>query len=112
MKFPESMKVKDRISYLERYILVHSLIYYELNESVISDKRFDKNARLLASKIEKYGPEKISKTEYGYVFYDFDGSTGFDLIGRLSDKDREKIERIARYVLRLYKIEHGGKQHG
>lgn len=109
MKFPSDMKIKDRISYLERWILVHSFIYYELNDNVISDKQFDKNARLLASKIEKYGSKKIASTEYGYVFYDFDGSTGFDLIHRLNKKDRAWIEHIANYVLRLYHNEHGGK---
>lgn len=51
----------------------------------------------------------MAKTEYGYVFYDFDGSTGFDLINRLNKADREKIERIATYVLRLYRMEHGNE---
>ena len=36
-----------KISYLQRQVIVHSLIYYELNESVISDKEFDDLSRQL-----------------------------------------------------------------
>lgn len=110
MKFAEGMTAKEKVEVVQRRILVHSMIYYVLNDSVIPDKRFDKLCRLLVRKMEKYGPKKMAKTEYGYVFYDFDGSTGFDLLDRLSPEDREKIERIAKYVLRLYKIDQGDKR--
>ena len=102
MKFPEDMTIKARIEFLERFILVHSYLYYHLSESVISDKTFDKYARFLASKVEKYR-NKIMKTQYGYVFYDFDGNTGFDLLGRLSKEDKRYIKYIALHVLELYK---------
>ena len=105
MKFKEGTTTKEKVEIVQRRILVHSFIYYYLNDNVISDKRFDKLCRLLVRKIEQYGPKKMAKTEYGYVFHDFDGSTGFDLIDRLNKPDREKIERIATYVLRLYKVE-------
>lgn len=105
MKFKEGMTNKEKVEVVQRRILVHSMIYYEMNDSVISDKRFDKLCRLLVRKMEQYGPKKMAKTEYGYVFHDFDGSTGFDLIDRLSPEDRAKIERIAAYVLRLYKAD-------
>lgn len=106
MNFPEDMKVKDRISFLERYILVHSFIYYYMNENVISDKKFDKIARLLTNKIQKYGQKKIASTQYGYVFQDFDGTTGFDLIDRLNPKDRKRIECVATSVLANSKRDH------
>lgn len=101
MKFPEGTKIKDKISFLERYILVHSYLYYHLNESVISDQKFDKYARLLASKVEKC-KSKIPLTQYGYVFYDFDGTTGFDLLDRLNKSDRKRIKSIATHVLKCY----------
>ena len=102
MKFPEEMKTKARIEFLQRYILVHSCLYYSMDENVISDKKFDKYARLLASKIEKYR-DKIPKTQYGYAFYDFDGTTGFDLMSRLKPSDKDRIEAIATSVLYQYK---------
>lgn len=110
MKFAEDMTTKEKVEVVQRRILVHSFIYYHLNDNVIPDQRFDKLCRLLVKKIEQYGPKKMAKTEYGYVFYDFDGSTGFDLINRLNKADREKIERIARYVLRLYKNDQVGER--
>lgn len=101
MKFKEGMSEKDKIDALERQILVHSMIYYEMNKSVISDAEFDKLAKLLVKKINKYGEKKMSKTQYWYVFNDFDGNTGFDLIHRLKKADKERIKVIATYVLRL-----------
>lgn len=106
MKFPEEMKSREKIEFLERYILVHSYLYYNMDENVISDKRFDKYSRLLASKIEKYG-DKINKTQYGYVFNDFDGNTGFDLLDRLSKPDRKHIKMIAVQVLKQYTRDKG-----
>lgn len=103
MKFAEGMTAKEKIEALERYILVHSMLYYHMNESVISDERFDKYARLLARKIEQLGSKKIASTQYGYVFEDFDGTTGFDLIDRLNKPDRKRIKQVATFVLRLHK---------
>lgn len=101
MKFKEGMTTKEKVEALQRYILVHSMLYYEMNDSVIPDERFDKYARLLAKKIQKYGVKKIASTQYGYVFYDFDGNTGFDLISRLTKSDRKRIEQVAISVLNV-----------
>lgn len=103
MKFKEGMTTKDKIEALERQVLVHSMLYYHLNESVISDKEYDHLSAFLAEKIQKIGEIKLRSTQYGYVFYDFDGSTGFDLVDRLTKQDRKCILRIAHYVLNLYK---------
>ena len=105
MKFQAGMKTKQKIEALQRYILVHSIIYYHLDDNVISDQKYDKVARLLARKQGEYSKEKILKTQYGYVFYDFDGSTGFDLLDRLNKSDKRYLLKIARYVLVLNKRE-------
>lgn len=41
------MNIKDRIDFLQRYIIVHSYIYYELNNNVISDKDYDAKSKEL-----------------------------------------------------------------
>lgn len=103
MKFRSGMNTKQKIEALQRYILVHSIIYYHLDDNVISDKKYDKVARLLAKKQAEHNENKILKTQYGYVFYDFDGSTGFDLLDRLNKSDRKYLMKIAKCVLRLKK---------
>lgn len=102
IKFKDDMTTKEKIEALERYILVHSLLYYHMSESLITDQQFDKAAKLLASKIQKFGASKIAKTQYGYVFTDFDGSTGFYLIDALKKSDRKRIKQVARAVLNSY----------
>ena len=105
MKFKDGMKTKHKIEALQRIILVHSMLYYDMDESVISDKKYDKLSRLLADKIKEIGPKKLESTQYGYVFYDFDGSTGFDLTSRLTKSDRERVKQVATAVLQCYRRE-------
>lgn len=88
-----------KINYLQRFILVNSYLYYEKDDSVITDKQFDEVAKQLVKLQRDYD---ISKTQYGYVFYDFDGTTGFDLWERLTAVDKTIIKTIVR--LREVKI--------
>jgi hypothetical protein len=105
MKFKE-LTPQEKIDYAARYIIVHSIIYYELNESVISDKLFDKKAAILVKLMNKY-PEETRNSEYYRAIYDFDGSTGFHLYSRLKKSQRRYLKQIARNIIRLYK-EDGG----
>lgn len=62
---------------------------------VWSDKKFDDCCRQLIEEQDMVRQEWITdKTQYGYVFYDFDGNTGFDLWHKLSSKDKRFIECI------------------
>lgn len=62
----------------ERQILVHSFLYYQLNESIISDHTFDKWSKELVELREKH-PEEYHASVYAQEFYEFDGSSGYDL---------------------------------
>lgn len=92
---------KLKISALQRYILIHSYIYYELNDSLIDDKMFDVNSRQLVQ-MQREDSEGAEQSDYWYVFYDFDGSTGFDLFHRLNEDDKKQIIKLAHIVLALY----------
>ena len=90
---------KLKCDYLQRQILVHSIIYYELNNSVITDKQYDSlTKQLLELKLET---ENYNKTEYYYVFKEFTGETGFYLYSSLNKKDQEYLLHIAHRVLKL-----------
>lgn len=95
---------QEKIDYAARYIIIHSIIYYELNESIISDKKFDKKASVLVKLMAKY-PDELKSSKYYRAIYDFDGSTGFLLYGRLKRKQREYHMHLAQYILSLYKSE-------
>lgn len=82
-----------KINYLQRFIIVNSYLYYMLDDSIITDKQFDEAAKQLVELQKNYD---ISKTQYGYVFYDFDGTTGFDLWERLTAVDQTVIKTIVR----------------
>lgn len=82
--------ILEKIELLQRWIIVHSIIYYELNQSIVTDSQFDNNCNQLVELMRKY-PKLINKSKYSYCFYDFDGSTGFHLVSRLNIDDYSKL---------------------
>lgn len=89
------------ISFLQRQIIVHSILYYELNTTVISDSEFDFLSKQLVELQKQVRKEELEKSQYYYVFYDFDGSTGFHLWYRLKDSDKTYLLSISKQVKRL-----------
>lgn len=95
----------NQINYLQRQIIIYSIMYYELNESCISDKEFDKLSQQLIELMNIIPKKDLKKTEYYYCFYDYDKSTSFHIPGRLKEKDKEYLNKITLFVLRLYRSE-------
>lgn len=100
---------KTRIEYIQRRIIVFSIMYYELSESPLDDKQYDSIAHQLVEYMNTTPKEILEQTKYWYVFYDFDGSTGFYLSYRLTEKDKDYLYQIARRVKTLWKS--GGKEN-
>lgn len=96
---------KMKIDFLQRVVLIHSYLYYEKDTTLWSDKKYDEVVKQLTL-IQKQKTEQWIKhnTQYGYCFYDFDGTTGFDLCSRLKEEDRPLIKAIVEHII-------GGKQN-
>lgn len=109
IKKPPNFTDKEFIEWLQRWVLVNSWLYYEKDGSPVSDKEYDSVSRQLVS-LQKSYKEDIKDSQYGYVFYDFDGTTGFDLYHRLSDVDKEKIVQVAAHVMQVYKTNSNKKR--
>ena len=84
-----------KISYLQRRIIVYSIMYYEYDKSCITDAEYDSISHQLVALQKKVTKEEFRKTTYYYAMYDFDGSTGFDIPSRLTKKDREYLTQLA-----------------
>lgn len=67
-----------RINWLERQILVHSYLYYELDKAAIEDDEWAEMAVKLEEYIEKY-PDEFQVSQYAKSFTDFDHSSGYNL---------------------------------
>lgn len=97
--------MKTIISYIQRRIIVYSIMYYELSESCISDKDYDELSHQLIELMKATPKEICKKSRYWYVMYDFDGSTGFDIPDRLTNSDREYLTNIAMYLQNKHRLE-------
>jgi len=97
INFPPTWTELDIISNLQRRVLIYSILYYEYDGSPISDHDYDQIAHGLAELM--YKCTNVSESRYHYVFYDFDGSTGYFLPERLTDDDRKIIMSIVSYAL-------------
>jgi hypothetical protein len=96
-KFPNEWDIKTKIEWLERAIIMYSIWYYDLGDSMVSDQQNDTESIQLYYMI-KENPKEFEKTKYAYAFKDFDASTGFHLRSALTDKDREYIVHIANFI--------------
>lgn len=70
--------IQEKIQQRRYQMLVHSYLYYQLGENIISDYQFDMWAKELAE-LQKEYPAESKKARYYEDFKDFDGSSGFDL---------------------------------
>lgn len=95
--FPEDWSLLEKINFLQRKIILNSILYYHYDQNALSDHFYDRICRQLVQLHEEYGD--ISDTEYGYVFYDFEGSTGYHLFNRLTIDDKDYLMLITEIYL-------------
>lgn len=67
-----------KINQRRRQVLVHSIIYYILDDSIISDETWGRWAKELVELQNTY-PEIAEQCVYADDFRGFDNSTGFNL---------------------------------
>lgn len=104
-------KPETKITYLQRYLLLHSILYYKRSESVISDTKFDAVAKQLYRAQANAKTSVLEKTMYYYATVDFNGSTMYDVMQLLTHDDYSYLEQIALRVLKMYNEERQEK-HG
>lgn len=92
-----------KISYLQRRIIIYSIMYYEFDESCVSDYEYDSISRQLIELQKQATKEEFKKSKYYYAMKDFDGSTGFDIPSKLNKKDHEYLEFLARTIHEQWK---------
>lgn len=74
----DKLAIGELINRRRRQILVHSIIYYRYNNSLISDAQWSKWAMEL-DELQKAYPDIASKQPYDDEFKNFDPSSGYDL---------------------------------
>ena len=91
--------IQDYINWLQRFILVHSYIYYELDDNRISDKEYDAKSAELTRYRHEY-PELWKTSEYYEQFGDeYNGATGYNLYHDLNDHQKDIIRSIAKIII-------------
>ena len=91
-----------KVNYLQRKILICSITYYRLNSSCLPDFEYDSISKQLVEMQKALEEKDLKKTRYYYVFKDFEGSTGFDLISKLNKKDFNYLIGLAFYFLECF----------
>lgn len=104
MIFSKSFTDLQKIQLLQRSILVNSYAYYELNENILPDYKYDANTRQLLE-LKQSNLEAFKKSRYYRYFDNFESGTGFDLASRIrKNKDLyKKVSYDAHLALKLKK---------
>lgn len=84
------MTIKEKIRQRRRQMLVHSYIYYELDDNIVSDAQWAKWAKELEQLQRDYPKESAEVEEYEQ-FKDWDESSGAFLI---FNDDIKKVAKI------------------
>lgn len=92
---------QEKIELLQRWILVHSYLYYHLDRSVVSDHMFDANGQQL-NLFKLNFPKDWSNARYTYAMLDFDGSTGCGYVENLNAVDTMSIVFDSEYLMRRH----------
>lgn len=71
----EELKIAEKIQRRRLQMLVHSYIYYDLNDNIVSDSKWAEWANELKDLQETY-PDIAKTVSYGHGFEDWDASTG------------------------------------
>lgn len=71
-------EIKNKIKHRRAQMLVHSCIYYELNDNIVSDHKWQEWADEL-EKLQKENPDCCNIKFYDSHFADWDGATGAHL---------------------------------
>ena len=104
IKFKE-WDLLTKINYYQRKIILNCIMYYEYDKSFLTDNYYDSISHELVNmqkKLNKSRRYDVKRdTTYGYMMYDFDGNTGFDLPKRLNPKDYDYLDNICAYRLFL-----------
>ena len=94
------LTTQEYIDWLQRYIIVHSYIYYELDGSTISDRTYDAKSKELVTLKNDY-PDLWKSSMYHKQYTDeYNGATGFTLYHDLDDHQKAIIRSIAHTIVR------------
>lgn len=88
-------QIKAKIKQRRRQMMVHSYIYYELDDNIISDAKWAEWAHELADLQNKYPEESKAVKEYYKMFKDWDGSSGAFL--KYDTAIKRTAERLLNY---------------
>lgn len=95
-----NLTTQEYIDYLQRYIILHSYIYYECDNNIISDKQYDEKAKELVKYKNEY-PKLWKQSMYYKQFDDeYNGATGFTLYHDLDEHQKEIIRSLVPKSLR------------
>ena len=96
--YPAGSEIGELIHRRRRQVMLHSMIYYHLNESIIPDETFDEWSRELA-KLQREHPEISKEVPFQRkAFESFDGSSGYHL-----PIDDVRINNTARRLVEQHK---------
>ena len=91
---PEDLTIQDYIDFLQRFIILHSYIYYELDNNYISDMEYDKKSKELVKYKNEYPDIWKNSMYYKQFGDDYNGATGFTLYHDLDDEQKKIIRSL------------------
>lgn len=100
MKF-KNFTIQEQTGYCARWLLIHSIAYYELDVNMVSDSNYDTKLKWLCKYSEKYKDE-IDNCYYYDLIHNLDPCSGFYMKNYITQEHYEYLLHITRHIYRRY----------
>lgn len=104
----KELDVLDRINWWQRWVLINSILYYEYDYNMYTDREYDTIAYKLAELMTS-NPDIAKTSKLWYIYSTFDGTTGFDLVHNLNEYDKEYFTNYASHCMYYHKARQSNK---
>jgi len=100
MKFKKKLNFSnlEKFELLEKWIIIHSILYYVYDNPIVEDYQFDMNCKQLMSAVQK-APKAFKKSKYYYIFKHGEDTPYYRIHKLLAKRHRKLIKGICKMLL-------------
>ena len=99
MKFKD-YSIPDQMDFCARWLLIHSILYYELDKNMVSDSDYDSKLKWLCSYSLKH-PTETDQCYYSNLIHKLDPCSGFYMKDYITPEHYNYLCHLASHIYQL-----------